>query len=284
MAASLEPQIVGGGLSVSPFDAAAPCFEHHRAVPDNVAVAVRAAVLAAIEGRTPPSILDLGAGSGRFGWPFVAAGDDYIGLDRSGGMLRAFAMRQTGNHKARLVQADGHRLPFASALFDAVLLIAVFGDLSGWRALVDEACRVLRPQGVIAIGHIAAPRNGIDERLKQRLEVLLAERELRVTGRNRREDAAQHLAAAAASKTFVTAATWRVERSPRAFLERHAGGARFSRLPRKPREEALQALAGWAEAQFGSLDTVFFETHRFEMELFRLGEGQTGQCSATHRC
>lgn len=274
----------GDGSSISPFDAAAPCFEHHRAVPDNVAVGVRAAVLAAIEGRIPPSILDLGAGSGRFGWSFVAAGDDYIGLDLSSGMLHAFAMRRIGNHKARLVQADGHRLPFATALFDAVLLIAVFGNLSGWRALVDEACRVLRPQGVIAIGHIAAPQDGIDERLKQRLDVLLAERELRVTGQNRREAAAHHLAAAAASTTLVTAATWRVERSPRAFLERHAGGARFSRLPRKPREEALHALAGWAQAQFGSLDTVFIETHRFEMELFRLGEGQTGQCSPAHRC
>ena len=98
----------------------------------------------------------------------------------------------------------------------------------------------------------------------------------RVTRQRRRENAARHLAAAAVSKTLVTAATWRVERSPRAFLERHAGGARFSRLPRKPREEALHALAGWAQAQFGSLNTVFIETHRFEMELFRFGKGQAG--------
>jgi len=285
MAAALEPQIAGGdGLSISPFDAAAPCFEHHRAVPDNVAVAVRAAVLAAIEGRMPPSILDLGAGSGRFGWPFVAAGDDYFALDLSSGMLRAFAARQTGNHKARLVQADGHQLPFAHAAFDAVLLIAVFGDLSGWRVLVDEARRVLRPQGVIVIGRIAAPKNGFDERLKQRLDVLLTERGLGAMRQNHREDVAHHLAAVAASKTLVTAATWPVERSPRAFLERHAGGARFSRLPREPREEALRALAGWAIAQFGSLNTVFNEIHRFEIELFRFGKGQAGQCRATIRC
>ena len=284
MAVPLEPEIVGGdGLSISPFDTAAPCFEHHRAVPDGVAVTVRAAVLAAIGDTVPPSILDLGAGSGRFGWPFVAAGDDYFALDLSSGMLRAFAARQTGNHKARLVQADGHQLPFAHAAFDAVLLIAVFGDLSGWRVLVDEARRVLRPQGVIAIGRIAAPKNGIDERLKQRLDVLLTERGLRVTRQNHREDAAHHLAAAA-SKTVVTAATWMVKRSPQAFLERHAGGARFSRLPREPREEALHALACWARAHFGSLNTVFNEIHRFEIEMFGFGKGQAGQCRATIRC
>src|SRR5215472_16635066 len=121
MPVPLEPQTVrGDGLSISPFDAAAPCFEHHRALPDSVAVTVRAAVLAAIGGGIPSSILDLGAGSGRFGWPFVAAGDDYLGLDLSTGMLRAFAARQTGNHKARLVQADDRQMPFADAVFDAV--------------------------------------------------------------------------------------------------------------------------------------------------------------------
>jgi predicted TPR repeat methyltransferase len=52
--------------------------------------AVRAAVLAALA--TPaPRLLELGAGTGRFGRPFVAAGDAYVGIDLSFGMLQEFA-------------------------------------------------------------------------------------------------------------------------------------------------------------------------------------------------
>src|SRR5436305_509129 len=81
-----------------------------------------------------PRLLDLGAGSGRIGAPFVAAGDDYVGVDLSAGMLREFAART--ERVARLVQADGARLPFGDAAFDAVLLIQVFGGLSGWREFI----------------------------------------------------------------------------------------------------------------------------------------------------
>ena len=68
-------------------------------------------------------------------------------------------------------------------------------------------------------------------------------------------------------------ATWRAERTPRAFLDRHAGGVRFSRLPRPPREDALRVLAAWAQSEFGTLDARFTEIHRFEMQLFSFAEG-----------
>src|SRR3954469_12037815 len=85
------------------YDAIAPRFERDRALPDGVADAVRAAVLGAAP-VARPGVLDLGAGTGRIGWPFVAAGDDYVGADLSSGMLRAFAARCA--QAARLVQAD----------------------------------------------------------------------------------------------------------------------------------------------------------------------------------
>jgi SAM-dependent methyltransferase len=264
--------------STSAYDAMAASFDRHRSLPDGVAETVRAAILgalassggAAIGGR--PAVLDLGAGSGRFGWPFVAAGDDYVGVDLSGGMLRVFAARPAGGGRLRLVQADGTALPFPAASFDAVLLVAVFGDLPDWRSLVDEARRVLRPHGAVMIGHRVAPHDGIDERMKQRLDTLLDERLTRKRQPNRREDAVRYLAAIASNTAELVAATWHAERSPRAFLDRHAGGVRFSRLPLAVREEALRQLALWAETEFGTLDAVFTETHRFEIQLFRFAE------------
>lgn len=257
------------------YDAMAAHFEPQRAVPEEVVRSVRSALTTALKHLDRPRLLDLGAGSGRFGRHFVAAGDDYVGVDLSAGMLGVFAEHCAGGRRAILVQADGRALPFADACFDAVLLIAVFGGLTDWRAMVDEARRVLRPGGAIIIGRIAAPEDGIDERMKQRLDTLLNDRLSGVgrPGGNRRKDAIHYLAAAAWTVTEQTVASWRVERSPQAFLDRHAGGARFSRLPRAAREDALRALGDWARTEFGSLDASVAETDRFEMRLFIFAQG-----------
>jgi ubiquinone/menaquinone biosynthesis C-methylase UbiE len=260
-------------IVTSAYDRGAASFERQRALPGGVAQSVRAAVLAAAGHTETPRLLDLGAGSGRIGLSFVAAGDDYVAVDLSAAMLRVFAEKDAQGHRAQLIQADGRALPLADASFDAVLLIAVFGDVPDWRPLVAEARRVLRPGGVIAIGRTATPDDGIDERLKQRLDLLLAERMADAPRKNGRKNAAQHLAAAATTTTNLVPATWSVVRNTRQFLERHGGGARFSRLPLGVREEALAELAEWAKDKFGSLDAAFTETHRFEMQLFRFEEG-----------
>jgi ubiquinone/menaquinone biosynthesis C-methylase UbiE len=257
----------------SAYDATAACFERQRPLPDEIARSIRDTVLTVLGAISRPRVLDLGAGTGRIGWPFVAAGDDYVGADLSGGMLRVFADRRPGGKWAMLVQADGCVLPFEAAAFDAVLLIAVFGGLADARPLADDARRVLRPRGTLIIGRAAPPDDGIDERLKQRLDLSLDEWAPRARRRNAYDDAASYLASTARATTRLVAASWSVERSPRAFLERHARGARFSRLPLAVREGALRALADWAETEFGTLDAVFPETQRFEMQLFRFVEG-----------
>ena len=132
------------------------------------------------------------------------------------GMLRVFADRCAGGARAMLVQANGGALPFPDASFDAVLLIAVFGDLSDWRPLVGEARRVLRsPRGAIIIGRTGAPDHGIDERMRQCLDTLLEERMPGLGMRRRRsvagrEEAVRYLAAAASATTELTVADLRL--------------------------------------------------------------------------
>src|SRR6185295_19234873 len=108
---------------MSVYDAAAPTFERHRPLPDGVAEAIRALVLEAADASSP-RLLDLGAGTGRVGIPFIAARDDYVGVDLSFGMLSEFRRRAGSSAGApRLVQADGEHLPFRDATFDAIMLI-----------------------------------------------------------------------------------------------------------------------------------------------------------------
>jgi SAM-dependent methyltransferase len=229
-------------------------------------------VLAAAGGVARPLLLDLGAGTGRIGWPFVAAGDAYVGVDLSLGMLHAFLERAArGGASPHLVQADGRHLPFPDATFDAVMMIQVFGGMRGWRRLVTEAWRVLRPASALIVGRALTPEHGVDARLKQRLASIL--RGIGVEpDRNFRDDAERWLDSAARSATSVIVASWDADRTPDEFLLRHRTGARFSALPDPVKEEALRQLRDWAVATFGSLDAVYSEPHAFELRVFKFDQ------------
>jgi SAM-dependent methyltransferase len=259
----MEPERV----PVSAYDALAPCFERDRALPEGVAHAVRATALGAVAAARP-QVLDLGAGTGRIGWPFVAAGDDYVGADLSFGMLQAFVQRC--DRAPRLVQADGHRLPFGDASFDAVLLIQVFGGIGDWRQFITEVRRVLRSSGAILIGRTLAPDDGIDARMKRQLDVIVGSQR---RGANRRADVQQLLAASAADSERRIVGSWTVARTPAQFIARHRGGARFSALPDGVKDDAMARLGVWAKATFGSLDAARPESHQFELQIYRF-EGE----------
>jgi ubiquinone/menaquinone biosynthesis C-methylase UbiE len=250
-------------VQASAFDVTAPGFDRHRALPDGVPEAIRSAILGVVDA-TRPRLLDLGAGTGRIGRAFVAAGDDYVGVDLSLAMLRAFAHRGA----ARLVQADGAHLPFPDATFDAVMLIQAFGGMHGWRRVLTEARRVLHPAGALVIGRTVAPADGVDARMKQHLATILDGMGVAREGGNRREEALRFLAQTA-SGSCVEAAAWEADRTPRGFLERHRTGARFAALPAAIKDAALAKLAAWASATFGSLDRASREPHYFELRVFR---------------
>jgi ubiquinone/menaquinone biosynthesis C-methylase UbiE len=231
---------------------------------------VRSAVLGRLAVPSP-RLLDLGAGTGRTGRAFVEAGDDYIGVDLSLGMLREFARRARveGGSAPRLVQADGRALPFPDAMFDGVMLVQVFGGLDDWPAFIEEARRVLRRDGALILGRTVAPQNSVDARMKRRLAALLTERGMEPKRANVREEVERWLEQRASDAVRITAAAWQSERTPRGFLERHRTGARFSALPEAVKDEALARLGEWAQAEFGSLDARFKERHEFELRVYR---------------
>ena len=200
--------LVGMMVVMSSYDSLAPSFDRDRSVPDGVAESIRAAVLASID-TLQPRLLDIGAGTGRMSWPLAARGDDYVGVDLSLGMLYAFLGRTVSiGSPPRLVQADARQLPFPDATFHAVMSIQVFGAAHGWRALVTEARRVLRPAGALMIGRTLSPVEGVDAQMKQRLILFLAEMGVEPDPTNPRDELRHRLERTAASATAVIAATW----------------------------------------------------------------------------
>jgi SAM-dependent methyltransferase len=253
------------------YDAMAPDFDRRRALPKGIPEAIRATILrASLAPR--PRILDLGAGSGRIGRGLVRAGDDYFGVDLSLGMLRSFVLQA---RDAALVQADGALLPFGDAAFDVVLLVQVLSGAQGWRAMLGDIIRVLRPGGALMIGRVIAPDDGIDTGMKTRLAAILNAMDIQPYRDKPRDEALAWLARAMPDPAVVTVATWTETRRPGAFLDRHAAGARFSILPEPVRREAMGRLARWAIDTFGSLDVDCPEVRRFDLTIHRLPKGST---------
>ncbi|HET9366131.1 MAG TPA: class I SAM-dependent methyltransferase [Candidatus Angelobacter sp.] len=248
------------------FDTVASSFERHRLLPSGVPEAIRSAIFAAAAHvPSPARVLDVGAGTGRIGRAFIAANDSYIGVDTSLAMLREF---QASSGFGFLVQADGCQLPFHNGAFDVVLFMHVLSGIHDWQVLLNEAQRVLRSGGIMAVGHTRSPESGIDGQLKRRLRSILQEMGVHWQPQESRREALVWLESQSTRHVHSQAASWKVSTSAKEFLLRHRSGARFAALPGTVQEQALQKLNAWAEKTLGPLDTEFDEERNFELDIF----------------
>jgi len=251
----------------STFDLTASTFERHRSLPKHVPEAIRAAIWSAVGLSAHARVLDIGAGTGRIGKAFVAAGDAYFGVDTSLAMLQEFL---SASANCTLTQADGSHLPFSDGDFDVVLLMQVLTGASDWKGIVSEARRVVRGGGCVVVGHTVNPESGIDAQLKRQLKSILEEMHVdSARPEQSKRRALEWLDGAAVHHVHSVVASWNATVTTEAFLERHSTGARFAALPAHVQEQSLDKLRMWAKATFGSLDSEFVETRSFEIDIYQ---------------
>jgi ubiquinone/menaquinone biosynthesis C-methylase UbiE len=104
-------------------------------------------------------ILDLGCGDGRFAEHVRARGGWVTGIDLSGPMIRAAAQRLHASDSrpgprgvVRLVRADAALLPVRDHTVDVVTIVTLLAFVPEPAAVIREAARVLRPDGLLILG------------------------------------------------------------------------------------------------------------------------------------
>lgn len=102
--------------------------------------------------RPPGRVLDVGSGASREMARLARLGWDTCAVDPSAHMLGVSQLTgEETNTPVKLVRAIGERLPFADGSLDVVACQAALDHFADRRAFMEEAARVVKPQGRVII-------------------------------------------------------------------------------------------------------------------------------------
>lgn len=102
-------------------------------------------------GREGAVLVDLGCGAGLLAPHLEGKGYRHVGVD-----LSAAALRQAAAHGVAAVRGDVLAVPLADGCADVVVAGEIFEHVPDLRRAVGEACRLLRPNGLLVIDTLAA--------------------------------------------------------------------------------------------------------------------------------
>lgn len=96
-------------------------------------------------------VLEVGCGTGAISRMVASVAGEVVGTDPSPGLVARAEKLAAGIGNLRFEPADGRRLPFPDASFDAAVLHRVLSHVPGPELALAEVHRVLRPGGRLAV-------------------------------------------------------------------------------------------------------------------------------------
>lgn len=91
-------------------------------------------------------LVDLGCGAGLLAPHLAGKGYRHVGVDLTGS-----ALRQAAGHGVAVLNADATAVPLTSGCADVVAAGELLEHVPDWRTVVAEACRLLRPGGLLVL-------------------------------------------------------------------------------------------------------------------------------------
>jgi ubiquinone/menaquinone biosynthesis C-methylase UbiE len=148
------------------FDRAADYYDQTRGLSGPLASGGMQMILDRLQERAGPGalLLEVGTGTGRIAIPLLERGARLYGCDLSYKMM---ARQRAKRADARLAQADATVLPYGPAQFDGALTVHVLHLIGGWRTVLHEIRRVLRPGAAYVNVWTPNTRGDADARLRQ---------------------------------------------------------------------------------------------------------------------
>jgi ubiquinone/menaquinone biosynthesis C-methylase UbiE len=271
-------------MTAERFDAQAPGFDDRAGIPEDAARAVAQAVVDLIAAGCDDLLVEVGAGTGEIG-RYLAGSVNYLGLDRSGGMLEEFrakiAAAPAGG--ARLTRADANRgWPVRDRSAKAVFASRVVHLLDPDHVR-SELERVCAPGGYFLVGHVSRDEVSVKQLLREKRDSLLRERGLiprsRRAGTRRLLDRLVALGASYVESRPVV--TWSAQASAKQVVDAwgHLQSMGGTELESSARAGILAELMEWAGRELGDPDMVRVWQERYILNGVRWREG-----TSTARC
>ena len=131
------------------FDDAAEYYDETKALPPDALAATIDLLETELGGSA--RVLDVGVGTGLLALPLVERGLHVDGVDLSASMLRRATAKAPPRTRVGLTVGDATQLPFRADAFDGAFMRHVLHLVPGWRQVLAEAVRVVRPGGTLVV-------------------------------------------------------------------------------------------------------------------------------------
>lgn len=252
------------------FNRAADYYDETRGLSEPLATGGLQLILDRLQERGGQSaqLLEVGTGTGRIALPLLDRGANLFGCDLSSKML---ARQRAKRPSARLAQADATALPYGRKQFDGVLTVHVLHLIGGWRTVLREIRRVLRPGGTYVNVWNPHAQADVDTRLRDywRSRVEAHGADWRRPGVQSREELIQELDQLGARADQVTAARVVNSVTPQSVVDDIARRI-FSETWVVPDEifgTTVEELRGWAAQNFPDMNRAEPVEHHISFDV-----------------
>lgn len=259
------------------FDRVADIYDATRGLPEGVDEAIADRIAAATDAGPGTRFLELGVGTGRIATPLIRRGFPFTGMDISTQMLEGLRQKVGDVPTLTVIQGDITHLPLDTGSQDVVIAVHVFHLIKEWRQALDEALRVLRPDGFFIHGGNVSPERlaGQGDYGNIRAKWAQLVREMGATTSTRYAewyDLHEALTERGARIAVYRVASWTREFRPIDLIEamrRRTFSASWS-VPDEVVEPVHRKLLTWAEEHYGDLTTPISEEEEFLLNVCRL--------------